>query len=337
MRGNELAGRVASFSSWGLAFGGNPKPDLSAPGVGIVTADPRSRDEPRSRLLTVSGSSAAAAVLAGEAAALIEARPSLDAAELQSVLAGTARPLLAGPAVAQGTGLADLTAAATAEVATEPASLSFGRRHGDGWTTRILHVRNLSTRTLTLYVGAPLGRKAPISIQTVPRRLVLRRGATGVIRVRARVLRLTGQPAVLGTLAVAPIGSQTLRVPWAMILASVPRSLLGRLELSHPSFKPSTAAPAVVAFRVGSVGSVDGRTQVEPVLRLDLELRNAGGKPLGLLARLRDVLPGRYAFGLTGRGPNGRVLRRGIYRLRVVAWPAAGGQAVRRSIRFRIA
>jgi hypothetical protein len=81
---------------------------------------------------------------------------------------------------------------------------------------------------------------------------------------------------------------------------------------------------------------VDGRTQVEPALRLDLELRNARKKPIGLLARLRDVLPGRYAFGLTGRGPNGRVLRSGAYRLRVVAWPAAGGQAVRRSIRFRI-
>jgi hypothetical protein len=175
-----------------------------------------------------------------------------------------------------------------------------------------------------------------VAIQITPRRRVLRRGATGVFRVRARVLRLTGQAAALGTLAVAPIGSQTLRVPWAMILARVPRSLLGRLELSRRRFKPSRAAPAVVALRVGSVGSVAGRTQVEPVLRLDLELRTARGKPLGLLARLRDVLPGRYAFGLTGRGPNGRLLRRGGYRLRVVAWPAAGGPPVRRSIRFRI-
>ena len=32
---------------------------------------------------------------------------------------------------------------------------------------------------------------------------------------------------------------------------------------------------------------------------------------LGTIARLRDVLPGRYAFGLTGRGPRGRQLPRG--------------------------
>jgi hypothetical protein len=116
----------------------------------------------------------------------------------------------------------------------------------------------------------------------------------------------------------------------------VPAGLLGKLELSARSFKPSAAAPAVVALRAGRLSRPSGLTQVEPVLRLDLELRSARGKPLGLLARLRDLLPGRYAFGLTGRGPNGRVLRRGGYRLRVVAWPAGGGPAVRRSVRFRI-
>ena len=44
------------------------------------------------------------------------------------------------------------------------------------------------------------------------------------------------------------------------------------------------------------------------MLRLDVELRTAGGKRLGLLARLRDLLPGRYAFGLTGHGPTGQLL-----------------------------
>jgi hypothetical protein len=121
-----------------------------------------------------------------------------------------------------------------------------------------------------------------------------------------------------------------------MVLARVPSSLLGRLELSANSFKPSAGSPAVLAFRAGRLSRVSGRTQVEPVVRLDIQLRSAGRKPLGLLARLRDLLPGRYAFGLTGRGPNGHVLRRGRYRLRVVAWPPGGGPAVWRSIRFRI-
>ena len=66
-----------------------------------------------------------------------------------------------------------------------------------------------------------------------------------------------------------------------------------------------------------------GRRQLRPVARLDIELWR-GGERIGLLARLRDVLPGRYAFGLTGRGPGGRPLAAGLYRLRVVAVPPEG-------------
>ena len=38
------------------------------------------------------------------------------------------------------------------------------------------------------------------------------------------------------------------------------------------------------------------------------QLATAPEPRLGLLARLRDLLPGRYVFGLTGRGPGGAVL-----------------------------
>ena len=52
---------------------------------------------------------------------------------------------------------------------------------------------------------------------------------------------------------------------------------------------------------------------------LELELWTARGKRLGVLAHLRDLLPGRYAFGLTGRGPDGKELRPGRYVLRLHA------------------
>jgi hypothetical protein len=60
------------------------------------------------------------------------------------------------------------------------------------------------------------------------------------------------------------------------------------------------------------------------------------GKRLGLLARERDLLPGRYTFGLTGRDPSGKVLSPGAYRLRLVAWPTGGGRPSVRSVDFRI-
>ena len=71
---------------------------------------------------------------------------------------------------------------------------------------------------------------------------------------------------------------------------------------------------------------------LQPVRRLDVLLLDRDGEVLGLLARLRDVLPGQYAFGLTGRGPDGLRLEPGPYRLRLVAWPAAGGSPTRRTV-----
>ena len=72
------------FSSRGLAFDGRLKPDLLASGV------VRAHHRPAG-LGSVSGSSAAAAVVAGAAALLAQARPELGAAELRGLLVGTAR------------------------------------------------------------------------------------------------------------------------------------------------------------------------------------------------------------------------------------------------------
>ena len=58
---------------------------------------------------------------------------------------------------------------------------------------------------------------------------------------------------------------------------------------------------------------------------------------LGLLARLRDLLPGRYVFGLTGRDPAGASLPPGAYRLRIAAIPADGGPPSRpEQVDFRV-
>jgi hypothetical protein len=75
---------------------------------------------------------------------------------------------------------------------------------------------------------------------------------------------------------------------------------------------------------------------VHPVARLDLELFTEDGKLIGNVGRLRDVLPGRFAFALTGRDPGGQALDAGIYRLRVSAYPAGGGLPTRRSLLFEI-
>ena len=147
---NAEAGRVASFSSTGLAFDGRVKPDLVAPGVALATSDPGANADGSPRFVTVNGSSAAAAVVAGAAALLAQARPALDATALAGLLAGTARALPDDPVTAQGSGLVDVGAAAAGRLAAAPATLAFGRSGETSFT-----LTNLSGRDLSRDAGRP--------------------------------------------------------------------------------------------------------------------------------------------------------------------------------------
>ncbi len=335
-RRNEAAGKLAPFSSEGLAYGGNIKPELVGPGVGLATAEPGAGADGTSRFVMVSGSSAAAATAAGAAALVLQARPGLSATELRGVLVGSARRLPNEPLAARGAGLVDAGGAVAAEIAAVPATLSFGRGSA-GWITRRLVVRNLSSRALTVYVGTPRRRQARVALEVRPRRLELAAGGAAQVRVRARVVRPPQGPAAAGSLTVTPLGGATLHVPWSIVLDTQPETLLGPLQLSRASFEPSELAPSVISVVIGRVARLPGSgSSVQPAERLDVQLRDASGKLLGVLARVRDVLPGRYAFGLTGHDPRGKPLAPGKYRLRLVAWPTDGGPASVRSVEFRI-
>jgi hypothetical protein len=85
-------------------------------------------------------------------------------------------------------------------------------------------------------------------------------------------------------------------------------------------------------------GRVDGpaeRPQILPLATLDVELFR-GQRSVGRLVRLRDLLPGRYALGVTGRGPQGARLRSGAYVLRIVGKPVGGGRATAVNVPFTL-
>jgi hypothetical protein len=129
-----------------------------------------------------------------------------------------------------------------------------------------------------------------------------------------------------GVVVVSARGARPARIPWA-IAPRPQRDLVDSVSLSNWEFSPSKAAPAVLAFRAGRAVAGPAGEQIEPVGLLDLELWTPKGKRIGVIARLRDLLPGRYAFGLTGRGPDGKVLAPGTYvlRLRAQSVDAADG------------
>jgi subtilisin family serine protease len=317
---------IAGFSSGGVAFDGRVKPDLVAPGVGLATSEAGGQG-----FTTVTGSSAAAAVVAGAAALVAEARPDLTAIDLKSVLVGSAgrlrRENLTLPVTSQGGGLVDPLHAAAAEIAVEPATLAFGRAEGPKWSTvRVLTVRNVSSRELTLSFGLlPDGPVADLAFSADPAQLTLEPDGSRDVTIGVSASGEETPAGAGGVIIVSADGAQPVRVPWAIARREAERApLVGDVQLSHHEFSPSDAAPVVLAFRAGRVDEALDGELIEPVGVLELELWTADGRRLGVLARMRDVLPGRYAFGLTGRGPNGKLLADGTYVLRLRAHPVDG-------------
>ena len=334
---NRTLGQVAAFSSGGLAFDGHVKPDVVAPGIAIATSDGGRNGDGTPRYATATGASAAAAIAAGAAAVVAQARPGLAASELKSVLVGSARQLTVGgapePVTVQGAGMVDAAAAAASEVAVEPTTLAFGRVEGGGWrVVQALKVRNLSIRRLD--VGFAVARDAAegpdIAFGADPARLTLSPGASRSVILVASAASASGGAG--GAFLVVPDGSGAVRVPWAVSFRGSAQSpLLTGVALSTDAFSPSDTAPAVLAFRAGRVESGDAGYAVEAVAVLSAELWTRDGRRLGVLARLRDLLPGRYAFGLTGRGPDGKKLEPGDYVVRLRARPVPGDTGARPS------
>jgi minor extracellular serine protease Vpr len=328
-------GLIAPFSSRGLAFDGRVKPDVAAPGVAIVTSEPGANEDGTASFGTVNGSSPAAAVVAGAAAVLTQARPGLRGADLKSLLTGTARPIPDTSVTAQGGGLVDLGAAAAGEISVDPVTLAFGRAQGDGWrAAQELTIRSVSTRTLLVRIRN--GGSGGLVITSKPRWVRLKPGGHAAVILNARLI---GAPpaggSAEGSALLVARGAGPLKVPWAITYSAPPESLISSIALSAGSFKPSDTTPAVLSLQAGLVRQGSAGAEVHPVSRLDVELWRAKHR-IGLLARLRDLLPGRVAIGLTGRGPGGNVLRPGRYQVRLVAFPTSDGRPTSRSIEFRI-
>jgi hypothetical protein len=332
-------GRVAAFSSSGLAYDGTVKPDLVAPGVGLATSDPGANSDGSPRFASVNGSSASAAVVAGAAALLAQARPSLGASALAGLLVGTGNHIAADPVTAQGSGVVDVGAAAAGEVAASPATLSLGRSTGAGWQVKTsFTLTNLSTRglKLTLAVRTQDEGAAAVDFHVTPGRLQLPRGATATVHLSAITSSApTGSATSDGAVVVGVDGGGGIRIPWAIAFGPSGLDLISSATLSARSFAASDTKPAVLTVDTGRILLSDGRLEVRPLARLDVDLWRDGGE-VGPLARLRDVLPGRYTFGLTGRDPTGELLAPGTYAVRVVAFPVEGGNPSRRTLTFTI-
>jgi subtilisin family serine protease len=127
------SGVITSFSSAGPTdFGWDLKPDVSAPGLDVLSSTPPL--ETGSTFSVLAGTSMATPHVAGAAALLVQRHPNWTAAEVKSALMTTAGPAWQNTArteeasvLLEGSGLANVSAADDPKIFTEPQSLSFER------------------------------------------------------------------------------------------------------------------------------------------------------------------------------------------------------------------
>ncbi|MCX4389615.1 S8 family serine peptidase [Micromonospora peucetia] len=170
---------LAGFSSRGPRTGDDAlKPDITAPGVGIVAA--RSRDgvigEPAGDgYVAMSGTSMAAPHVSGAAALLAQKHTGWKADRLKALLMSSAKPHAELTAYEQGAGRVDLAKAVWQTVTSDPPSVSFGRAlwpHGDDVPiTRTVTWRNDGSTAINLDLAVettgPGGRPAPAGMFTL--------------------------------------------------------------------------------------------------------------------------------------------------------------------------
>lgn len=121
--------QLAEFSSRGPTKAGTLKPDLTAPGVGIVAAlhsDGRIGPPVADGYTSLDGTSMATPHVAGAAALLRQQHPSLTGAELKARLTGSTTPTATLTPFEQGSGRVDVARLIKQHVTSTPTSLSFG-------------------------------------------------------------------------------------------------------------------------------------------------------------------------------------------------------------------
>ncbi|MEU0878342.1 S8 family serine peptidase [Lentzea sp. NPDC005914] len=209
--------RLAGFSSRGPRLGdGAIKPDITAPGVGIVAAKAKNGtigDPVDEGHVALSGTSMAAPHVAGAAAILAAKNPAWSPAEIKTALMNSAKPYPDSGVFDQGAGRVDVARAVTTSPSATPASLSFGTARwphtDDQPITKKITYRNTGTEPLTLDLTVAEQKPASGVFSVSPAKLTVPAGGTAEASVTADT-RVAGPDGAYGAAVVASNGA---RVP----------------------------------------------------------------------------------------------------------------------------
>ncbi|MEU4718123.1 S8 family serine peptidase [Nonomuraea dietziae] len=211
----------AAFSSQGPRVGDHAlKPDITAPGVGIVAARSRHTQEGRGSYHAMSGTSMAAPHVAGAAAIVAAQHPDWSPAQLKAVLMASARPGTIG-VFGQGAGRVDVAQATTQFITANPPGMGFGQQRwphtDDEPITRTLTYTNAGPAPVTLDLAVraldAAGRPLDAALFSVsPRSVTVAAGGSAEVSVTADT-RGDLPDALLGGYLTATGGGNTVSTP----------------------------------------------------------------------------------------------------------------------------
>jgi subtilisin family serine protease len=264
-----ITGRISGFSAAGpTPISLQLKPDVAAPGVGILSSVPAREGT----WAGFSGTSMAAPHIAGAAALLTQRHPTWSVAQLKSALALTARPaeessIREASTTRQGAGFVDLVKADQPLVFAEPAGVSFGFLRRGRTARRSITLTDAGGGAGEWTVSiARQGNGSGVSF-TAPARL----SVPGTLAVQAAAGRSAPQGDATGFVVLSR-GGQTRRIPfWLRVnaprLGLQPARLLRRTGVYRGNTRGRRALVSVYRYPdnpsgIGLDRRLDGPEQV---------------------------------------------------------------------------
>jgi subtilisin family serine protease len=264
-----VGGRLSSFSSSGpTPISLQLKPEVTAPGVGIVSSVPTREGT----WASFSGTSMAAPHVAGAAALLTQRHPGWSVAQLKSALALTARPaeessFREASTTRQGAGFVDLVKADQPLVFAQPATVSFGFIRPGRAATRGISVTDAGGGGGEWTVSVARQRNGSGVSIAAPTRVAV----PGTLTLRATAGRSARQGDATGFVVLSRAG-ETRRVPfWLRVsaprLARLPARLLRRTGVYRGNTRGRRALVSVYRYPdnpsgIGLERRLDGPEQV---------------------------------------------------------------------------
>ncbi len=233
-----LADKVADFSSGGPAGGGADwalKPEIAAPGVGIVSSV--LDDDMRA----ASGTSMASPHIAGVAALLLEKHPDWTPLDVKTAIVSTARPIAgrlgaveaAGPFVAfAGAGRVDALGAIGATIFPSPYAATFGLirvKDQPAIATKTVTLTNRGAGAETLTLQTPIVPEGA-TITVLPETVTIAPGASVDLQLTLSVpasLAPTDSDILISGFLTFTGAKTSVRLPWTIVKTDVVQVTVG--------------------------------------------------------------------------------------------------------------